>query len=107
MKVSLRFLLLLLLLSSSFTVWADQNYSQQVFFENSLSPGSYYYSSGTISPPSALTLIGGKLPVETAEFISGPNALSLQWKSMPDGGWDVELSLYAWRNRHIEFPGDS
>ena len=25
--------------------WADQNYSKQVFFENSLSPGNYFYSS--------------------------------------------------------------
>ena len=30
---------------------ADQNYSQQVFFENSLSPGSYFYSQGRVVPP--------------------------------------------------------
>ena len=86
---------------------ADQNYSQQVFFENSLSPGSYFYSAGTISAPSTLKLIDGKLPVETSNFISGPNALELQWQSMPNGGWDAEIHLYAWRDRNIDFPGDS
>jgi hypothetical protein len=86
---------------------ADQNYSQQVFFENSLSPNSYYYSSGTQSAPSALKLIDGKLPVETAEYVSGPNALELQWKSSEGGGWDAEIDLYAWRNRIVDFPGSS
>jgi exo beta-1,2-glucooligosaccharide sophorohydrolase (non-reducing end) len=85
---------------------ADQNYSQQVFFDNSLSPGSYFYSSGHVSPPSRLTLVDGKLPIETKEFISGPNALELQWQSAPEGGWTVELNLYDWRNRTRGFPGD-
>ncbi len=49
---------------------ADQNYSQQVFFENSLSPGNYFYSSGHVSGPSRLDLIDRKLPIETTTFIS-------------------------------------
>jgi hypothetical protein len=84
---------------------ADQNYSQQVFFENSLSPGSYYYSSGHASAPSKLSLVDGKVPVETSSFISGPNALELQWDSAPAGGWSAELKLYEWRNRYVNFPG--
>ncbi|MGA7316958.1 MAG: glucoamylase family protein [Silvibacterium sp.] len=95
------------LLSVSDKALADQNYSQQVFFENSLSPGSYFYSAGKISAPSMLTLVDGKLPVETSSFISGPNALVLQWTSMPRGGWDAEVYLYTWRNRSVDFPGDS
>jgi exo beta-1,2-glucooligosaccharide sophorohydrolase (non-reducing end) len=85
--------------------YADQNYSQQVFFENSLSPGGYFYSSGRVSQSSTLRLVDGKIPVETASFISGPNALSLEWSSAPSGGWSAELSLYEWRNRTVEFPG--
>jgi hypothetical protein len=88
-------------------VAADQNYSQQVFFENSLSPDAYYYSSGNVSAPSLLKLVGNKLPVETSTFVSGPNALELEWKSAPEGSWDAEVSLYNWRNRRIDFPGDS
>jgi hypothetical protein len=88
-------------------VRADQNYSQQVFFENSLSPDNYFYSTGEASPPSALRLVDGKLPVETASFISGPNALSLEWNSKPNGGWSAELRLYEWRDRTPVFPGNN
>ena len=87
------------------SAWADQNYSQQVFFENSLSPGNYFYSSGRASAPSTLRLMDGKLPIETSTFVSAPNALKLQWESMPTGGWSVEVRLYEWRNRTVNFPG--
>jgi exo beta-1,2-glucooligosaccharide sophorohydrolase (non-reducing end) len=99
--------LLLPTVCSSRLVFADQNFSQQVFFENSLSPGSYFYSSGTVSAPSTLTLVDKRIPVETAAFVSGPNALDLEWQSMPNGGWDAELNLYVWRDRTIDFPGNT
>ncbi len=86
---------------------ADQNYSQQVFFVNSLSPGNYFYSSGRVSAPSTLRLVNGRVPIETSTFISGPNALDLQWKSAPTGGWVAQLNLYQWRDRTIEFPGSN
>ena len=87
--------------------WADQHYSQEVFFENSLTPGSYFYSEGNTSTPSTLQLVDGKLPVETQQYISGPNALELSWQSKANGGWDAELALYRWRNRDIEWAGDT
>ena len=86
-------------------VRADQNYSQQMFFENSLSPDNYFYSEGKASAPSTMTLVAGKLPIETTTFISGPNALELQWLSAPLGGWEATLHLYQWRNRYVDFPG--
>jgi len=98
-------LLLSALLTAPLVAHGDQNYSQQVFFDNSLSPNNYYYSSGKASAPSTLRLIDGKLPVETANFISGPNALEFDWLSAPNGGWSAELTLYEWRNRTVEFPG--
>jgi exo beta-1,2-glucooligosaccharide sophorohydrolase (non-reducing end) len=97
--------LLAALAGRSSSARADQNYSQQVFFENSLSPGAYFYSSGKVNGPSTLRLVDGKLPVETEHFISGPNALSLEWKSMPNGGWTAEVRLYRWRDRTLDFPG--
>lgn len=93
------------LLAAVIPARADQNYSQQVFFENSLSPGSYFYSDGRASAPSLLRLVDNKLPVETSTFISAPNSLALDWTSKPDGGWAAEVRLYDWRNRTIEFPG--
>jgi hypothetical protein len=98
---------LIILAGSVFTStgWADQNYSQQVFFENSLSPQNYFYSFGKVSYPSSLELIDDRLPIETDSFISAPNALRLSWTSQPEGGWSAEIHLYAWRNRNVEFPG--
>jgi hypothetical protein len=89
------------------SAFADQNYSQQVFFDNSLSPGNYFYSSGKSFLPSTLTVDDGRIPVETTEFISGPNALDLEWQSKPEGGWVAQLDLYKWRDRRIEFPGQN
>jgi hypothetical protein len=86
---------------------ADQNYSQQVIFENSLSPGNYFYSRGKASAPSSLRLVDGKLPIDTSTYVSGPNALRLEWQSMPNGGWEAELHVYEWRDRFIDFPGDT
>jgi len=84
-------LLIIGLIAVSTPALADQNYSQQVFFENSASPGYYFYSTGKASAPSSLKLINGRLPVETSTFISGPNAIELQWQSTAPGGW-AELS---------------
>ena len=98
-------LFLAVLTARALPALADQNYSQQIFFVNSLSPGEYFYSSGKATAPSSLKLIGGKLPIETSTFISGPNAIELDWQSMPAGGWEGELRLYKWRDRYVDFPG--
>src|ERR1700733_745704 len=104
-KVAPACLIMLAFLIAGMRAHADQNYSDQVFFENSLSPENYFYSSGKVSAPSTLALINGKLPVERETFISGPNALKLQWASASDGGWSAEVKLYEWRNRTRLFPG--
>ena len=104
-KVVIKFLVLAATLGAGLRAQADQNYSDQVFFENSLSPEDFFYSSGKVSPPSTLELIAGKVPVESDTFISGPNALKLQWESATDGGWSAELKLYEWRDRTRVFPG--
>jgi hypothetical protein len=104
-KVVIKFLVLLASLFVGARARADHDYSDQVFFENSLSPENYFYSRGKVSPPSTLELSDGKLPVESETFISGPNALKLQWESAPNGGWSAEVKLYEWRNRARLFPG--
>ena len=86
---------------------ADQHYSQEVFFENSLSPGAYFYSSGTAGAPSSLKLVNGRLPIETTEFISGPNAIELSWQSSAGGDWNARLNLYDWRNRTTQWSGQT
>ena len=98
---------LFLFISATLHAQDDQHYSQEVFFENSATPDSYFYSIGnTSSAPSTLRLIDGKLPVETAQYVSGPNALELTWRSVANGGWDAELNLYRWRNRDVNWNGE-
>jgi hypothetical protein len=56
-------LALIIFLTGNTRIRADQNYSEQGFFENSLSSENYFYGSGKVSPLSTLELIDGKLPV--------------------------------------------
>jgi hypothetical protein len=86
---------------------ADTRYYQHTFFDNSLMPGSYFYSSGTPSAPSTLEVVGKKLPVETETFLTPPNALRLAWSSQAGGGWDAEIDVVEFRNRQIRFDGDT
>jgi exo beta-1,2-glucooligosaccharide sophorohydrolase (non-reducing end) len=86
---------------------AQSAYFNRVFFDNSLTPDRYYHSRGKVSAPSTLLLTGDKLPVETSISRTPPNALRLEWKSAPAGGWEAEVRLYEWRNRYVYFPGDT
>lgn len=95
--------------ASALTARADQrqnyDYLHRVFFVNSLSPRDYFYSQGKAVFPSKLSVVNGKLPIETASYISGPNALELQWTSNPKGAWSATLHMYERRDLTIDFPG--
>ncbi len=86
---------------------ADTDYYHRSLFDNSLTADRYYYSSGRASAPSTLALDHDKLPVDTSQFFTGPNALRLAWTSMPAGGWTAEIDVPRWRNRDLFFPGDT
>jgi hypothetical protein len=86
---------------------ADTQYYQHSFFDNGLMPDSYFYSLGKASAPSTLELVRGHLPVNTEIFITPPNALQLAWLSAPNGGWDAEIQVVNFRNRLIQFQGDT
>ena len=97
-----------LLLISVVPVWvrADTEYYRHVFFDNSLTPDSYFYSAGKATAPSLLTLFDSKLPVETRTFLTPPNALRLEWTSQAGGGWVAQIGVLKFRNRKIKFDGD-
>src|SRR5689334_13490589 len=84
---------------------ADQHFSNEVFFDTGLSADSYHYSDGQASGGSRLALVDGKLPLTTAHFISGPNALRLAWTSAKGGNWSAEINSYRWRNRPTHWAG--
>lgn len=92
---------------SSHAAHGQSQWQQQEIFDNSISPRSYFYSSGVVSIPSKLDLVDKKLPVDTSTFVSAPNSLKLSWASNPGGGWDAEVTLPAWPDRYIDFRGDT
>ena len=88
-------------------VHADSEYFHHVFFDNSLNPDYYFYSSGKASAPSQLVLLEHKLPVETRTFLTPPNAIRLAWNSQHGGGWVAAIEVETFRNREISFHGDT
>ena len=86
---------------------ADTEYYKHVLFDNSLESDAYYYSSGKASFPSTIELIHGKLPVSHDVFYTPPNALRLKWRSGPVGGWEAEIRAINFRNRELNFHGDT
>ncbi len=85
----------------------QERYYRHIFFDYSLTPDMYYYSSGKATPPSTILLRNGRLPVEPHTFFTPPNALRLEWQSMPNGNWQAELKVIPFRFREIHFAGDT
>jgi exo beta-1,2-glucooligosaccharide sophorohydrolase (non-reducing end) len=86
---------------------ADTNYYKHVFFDNSLTPDNYFYSSGSQTSPSTLVLLNDKLPVERRNVHTPPNALRLEWNSKPGGNWVAEVHVKKFRNREPRFDGNT
>ena len=86
---------------------AQRGWQQQEFFQNSGSQNSYFYSEGHTSGPSTLELIDKKLPLDTTNFVSAPDALRISWQSTVNGAWDAEIRLPSWPNRYVDFTGDT
>lgn len=74
------------------------DYYRHIIFDNSLTPDTYFYSSGQASGNSYLEVQGGRLPVDTGIFFTPPNAIRVQWKSAPQGGWIAEITKVEMRN---------
>ncbi len=83
------------------------DYDKHVFFDNSITDRSYFYSEGSFTAPSVLALVNNKLPVETKHFFTPPNTLRLEWKSAEGGTWSAAVLIGKWRNRDIDFIGDT
>jgi len=86
---------------------ADTEYYRHIIFDNSLESDAYYYSDGRASSPSTLELLNGKLPVSRGVFFTPANALRLNWRSAPDGGWEASIRAMNFRNREMKFDGDT
>lgn len=98
--------LLVLALLFAPTVSAQSSYYEHVVFDNSLADGSFYYSRAASTIPSKLETNHDKIPIETAHFISPPNALRLKWTSATGGDWNVEVQARV-RDGMPEMSGNS
>lgn len=84
---------------------ASTEYYRHVFFDNSLTSDTYFYSFGQSSPPSSVTQTNWRLPIESKIFRTPPNAIRLEWQSEEHGGWEAELRTVNFRYRFPSMSG--
>lgn len=100
--------LFLCCLAFAASAWAaDGDYLNHVVFDNSLTPTDDYYTEAKGVGPSTLETQDGRVPVETKVFLTPPNALRLEWRSMAGGSWNAEVRAMSIRNRPNDFRGDT
>jgi hypothetical protein len=95
------------LLSASERGPAESTYDRHVVFDQGLPATSYYQSEGTVTVPSAIDLVGGRIPLDTAHFVIPPNSLRLTWKSATGGDWRATLKTRAHYGLINDFDGDT
>jgi hypothetical protein len=82
-------------------------YYSHVLFNNSLTPDQYFYARAQAHNTSTIVTVNGRLPVETKIFHTPPNALRLQWRSNPNGGWSAQIQRPGVRNLAPQYLGDT
>lgn len=95
------------MLSGGVKAYPQTAYDRHVVFDTSLPDRGYYYSQGTVVAPTELEIVEGRIPVETAKFVSPPNGLRLKWKSARGGDWQMTLKAANRYGRRFEFEGDT
>ena len=75
------------------------SFANQIIFDNSITNGSYYNSSGSFISPSKVELTGDKLPVSETIYYRPPNALKLKWISKTGGNWEAVIEAGRWHNK--------
>ncbi|MCB0571807.1 MAG: hypothetical protein KDC66_18700 [Phaeodactylibacter sp.] len=91
MKIILSNIILLSLSASLFAQLTEREYDY-IFFENSIMPEYYFYTSANYSGGSYVKNIRGKLPVCEKQFFTPPNSLELKFTN-GDGNWEAVISF--------------
>ena len=91
----------------AFLYGGDTVYFRHIIFDNSITPDSYFYSYGRASGRSSIEQKDDKLPVQSENFVTPPNALRLHWQSQADGGWEAEVRVLNFRYRFPELSGSN
>ena len=77
------------LVQPAFTQEPEREYDY-IFFENSILPGYYFFSSADYTQGSYISNVKGKLPVCEQQFFTPPNSLELNY-SNGNGTWQAEI----------------
>ncbi|MFY9645774.1 MAG: glucoamylase family protein [Terriglobales bacterium] len=86
---------------------ATSDYYSHIIFDNSITSDDYFFSSAESSGRSYLEQKDDRLPVETKDFLTPPNAIRLQWQSAPNGGWVAQIRTADLRNRFPRLSGSN
>lgn len=84
---------------------APADYYRHVIFDNSINKDAYYFSHAQSNGQSFIEQQDGRLPVETTNFRTPPNAIRIQWQSAPNSSWTAGISELDFRNRRPGLDG--
>lgn len=70
---------------------ATERLYDYTFFENSLMPGSYFYTSARYTSPAWVKHVGHHLPVNGEQFHTPGNSLEISYLSREKGDWYAEI----------------
>ena len=85
-------------------VYAQEPLYDRIFFENSPMSKSFFYSEAKYTSPSWVKNVSGKLPVSDSIFFTPGNALCLNYVSLPNGKWQVNLLTRSVRGQEFITP---
>jgi exo beta-1,2-glucooligosaccharide sophorohydrolase (non-reducing end) len=86
---------------------AESTYDRHVVFNQCIPAQSYFASEGTVTSPSTLELVGGRIPLDAAHFVVPANSLRLTWQSATGGDWQAALKTRAHYGITDAFDGDT
>jgi len=84
----------------------ESTYDRHVVFDQSPPARSYYRSEGTVTAPSAIDLVNGRIPLDSEHYVIAPTSLRLTWKSATGGDWQAMLKTRARYGLVNDFDGD-
>lgn len=95
----MKHLIIFITLIFSITAIAQEPEYDQVFFDNSLMSGAYYYSAADYKTPSFIQSIEKKLPTSDKEYFTAKNSLCLNYISEVNGDWTASVNYFNWRGK--------
>jgi len=85
----------------------ESSYDRHVVFDQAIPSRSYFRSEGTVTAPSTIELVEGRIPLDSEHFLVPPDSLRLTWRSAAGGDWQAMLKTRARYGLVNDFDGDT